>query len=102
MIGSVMKLKDILLISMIFLLIFTIGAVNASEEIASDDFSAGLCDLAVQEYSVDDAGDIGDNVICDDSNQEVPNLNEDIPSQEIQDKNGEDMTVESIRCQPNG
>lgn len=89
MIGSVMKLKDILLISMIFLLIFTIGAVNASEEIASDDFS-------VQEYSVDDAGAIGDNVICDDSNQEVPNLNEDIPSQEIQDKNGEDMSQESL------
>ena len=90
-----MKLKDILLISSIFLLILTIGAVSASDDFASDDLSVGLYDLDVQEQSIGDIGATEDDILSDDSNQEIINAEDNLPSQEIQDEKGDAVTFES-------
>ena len=82
-----MKIKNILIISLFFLLILTLGAVNASDDIPSNGLSVSLVDGDVQESSIDDLGLIEEKtVISDDSCDEILDAEENVPIQKMQDE----------------
>ena len=71
-----MKLKKILLFSLFILIILSIGAVSASDELISTDLSLGVSDSIIQDSAID--GDI--DLVEDDMDENI--LGNDFPTKE--------------------